>query len=276
VILTEARREFGGRVSLESNLPGLSEWARVRDWRLHQIGKLPQVSLYPESTMTVDDILEVAADYIVLATGAIWRKDGRGRSHRNAVAWPDDIAIKSVDDLLAGDLPMGEVLVYDDDWYYMAAQVAHRLALGGCRVTLATSASAIATWMRECNPADQQHLVDDLRSAGVELRVNQQVVTTTSGKLALHCSVSDRQEIIEPGCIVPVTEREPVDTLYTALLADGRLGPDRLTRIGDCLRPSIIADAVHSGHLFARSFDSDTISMKRDRVVIGETAIFQE
>ena len=33
VMLAEARRELGGRVALESRLPGLSSWGRVRDYR---------------------------------------------------------------------------------------------------------------------------------------------------------------------------------------------------------------------------------------------------
>jgi len=277
VILTDARRELGGRVSDESRLPGLIEWARIRDWRLHQISKLPQISLYPESPMTVDDVAEVAADHVILATGASWRKDGRGRSNRAGIGWPDRYVIKSVDDILAGNPATGtsisgEVLVYDDDWYYMAAQIAHLLALGGCRVTLATSAPAIADWMRESNGLDQQHLLQDLRAGDVALRVNQQLVITADGDIALLCSVTGKQEMVRGKTIVPVTEREPVDTLYAALLADGRLRADQVTRIGDCLRPSIIADAVYSGHLFARSFDSEPVAPKRDRVVIGDVA----
>ena len=34
------------RVSRESRLPGLAEWARVRDWRIGQIGKLPGVEVF--------------------------------------------------------------------------------------------------------------------------------------------------------------------------------------------------------------------------------------
>jgi dimethylamine/trimethylamine dehydrogenase len=47
---------------------------------------------------------------------------------------------------------------------------------------------------------------------------------------------------------------------------------DKVTRIGDCLRPSIIADAVFSGHLFARQFDSAPEAVRRDRVVIDQQA----
>ncbi len=32
VMLAEAEETMGGRVTLEARLPGLSEWARVRDW----------------------------------------------------------------------------------------------------------------------------------------------------------------------------------------------------------------------------------------------------
>jgi dimethylamine/trimethylamine dehydrogenase len=272
VLLTEARREMGGRVTREAGLPGFTEWARVRDWRLHQIGKIPNVTLYPESPMTVDDIIDVAADHIVLATGAQWRRDGQGRSNRVPLAWPSGVTIKSADDVMAGDRLSGDILVYDDDWFYMGPQVAHRLALQGCRVTLATSSASIADWMRESNLLDQVHLVQDLRNAGVQLRVNQQLVSTPEG-VGLYDIVGDHMAPIAAATLVLVTERAPVDDLYAALLSDGRLATDRLTRIGDCLRPSIIADAVYSGHLFARSFDSDLPAAKRDRVVIDQMSI---
>jgi dimethylamine/trimethylamine dehydrogenase len=205
----------------------------------------------------------------VLATGAQWRRDGQGRSNRTPLDWPTGVTIKSADDVMAGDPISGEVLVYDDDWFYMGPQVAHRLALSGCRVTLATSSASIADWMRESNLLDQVHLVHDLRAAGVQLRVNQHLVTTPDG-VSLHDAVSDQTMPVATPTIVLVTERAPVDDLYATLLADGRLAVDRLSRIGDCLRPSIIADAVYSGHLFARAFDSDLPPAKRDRVVIDE------
>ena len=61
VHLAESRKELGGRVSREARLPGLAEWARVRDWRLGQIRKLPQVNLYLDSAMSADDVLAFGA-----------------------------------------------------------------------------------------------------------------------------------------------------------------------------------------------------------------------
>ena len=74
VLLAEKTRQAGGRVSLESALPGLSEWARVRDYRLQKLSKLSNVELFFESELTLNDILEVNADHVVIATGAKWRK----------------------------------------------------------------------------------------------------------------------------------------------------------------------------------------------------------
>ena len=55
VMLAEARRELGGRVALESRLPGLSSWARVRDYRTGQIGRLPNVEVFLESRLSAAD-----------------------------------------------------------------------------------------------------------------------------------------------------------------------------------------------------------------------------
>ena len=80
-MLAEAGRELGGRVSLESRLPGLSEWARVRDYRMQQIARMACVDVYRESELDADDVLATEADHVVIATGATWRADGFGRTH---------------------------------------------------------------------------------------------------------------------------------------------------------------------------------------------------
>ena len=70
VILTDANREAGGRVDLESKLPNLTEWRRVIDWRLTQIQKIENIFFYPSSPMTAKDVLEAGAPHVILATGS--------------------------------------------------------------------------------------------------------------------------------------------------------------------------------------------------------------
>ena len=53
----------------ECRLPGLAAWGRVRDWRLLQIDKMPNVSLYLESDMTAETVAELGADHVLVATG---------------------------------------------------------------------------------------------------------------------------------------------------------------------------------------------------------------
>ncbi|MFQ5421829.1 MAG: FAD-dependent oxidoreductase, partial [Anaerolineae bacterium] len=144
VVLTEARQAVGGRVALESQLPGLSEWRRVMDWRLTQIEKLPNVAVYPGSEMTAADILEAGYADVILATGAEWRRDGVGRQRWQPVPGHDLAHVFTPDDMMAGRLPDGRVVIFDDDHYYMGGVLAELLADQGCHVTLLTPAPMIS------------------------------------------------------------------------------------------------------------------------------------
>ena len=77
VALLERERELGGRVRLESRLPGLSAWIRVVDYREHQLNNLDNVEVYRQSPVSVDDVLEFGFPHVVVATGATWRSRRR-------------------------------------------------------------------------------------------------------------------------------------------------------------------------------------------------------
>ena len=102
VMLAEASRTLGGRVGKESALPGLAEWRRVRDWRLSQIDKLPNVEVFPESRMGAADVFEVVADHVLVATGAIWTTDGIGRHRDLPIETAAGARVLSADRVLDG------------------------------------------------------------------------------------------------------------------------------------------------------------------------------
>jgi len=142
VTLAEARRELGGRVTLESRLPGLNQWNRVTEWRLNQIGKLPNVEFYLESVVDREQILEFSPDHVAIATGAKWRKDGVGRSLDDPIPGWEHEHVLTPDDIMAGATPSGgPVIVYDDDHYYMGGVIAEKLRKEGLDVTLVTPAN---------------------------------------------------------------------------------------------------------------------------------------
>ena len=84
VMLAEAQHTLGGRVSQESELPGLGEWARVRNYRVHEIQNMHNVDVYFDNLMDVEHVLAVEANHVVIATGASWLADGRGLYNKTA------------------------------------------------------------------------------------------------------------------------------------------------------------------------------------------------
>ena len=130
--LAEATRELGGRVTRESKLPGLSEWQRVRDYRLQQIDVMPNVEVFRESELSVDEVLAVEVDHIVFATGAVWRADGLGRSNLQPLTTLNPSAqIMTPDDVMAGYLPDGQTVIFDDDSFYMGGVIAEHVHMLG-------------------------------------------------------------------------------------------------------------------------------------------------
>ena len=74
VTVAEAREELGGRVTIESKLPGLATWARVRDYRTNLIQTMGNVDIYRGSPVSAQDVIDFGCDHVVIATGARWTR----------------------------------------------------------------------------------------------------------------------------------------------------------------------------------------------------------
>jgi dimethylamine/trimethylamine dehydrogenase len=258
VSLVEARRELGGRVALESRLPGLSEWRRVMDWRLTRIDKMPNVTAYPGSPMSAEDILESGIAHVIVAAGAQWCRDGVGRGRWHPIPGHDSPRVFTPDDLMADRLSDGRVILYDDDHYYMGGALAEWLARRGCEVTLATPAPLISAWTEYT--LEQERIQKRLMDLGVRFYTQHVPGAIHQDAVTLAHTISGAELDIPCDAVVLVTDRLPNDALYQALrpaLAEGKLSSLRV--IGDAEAPNIIAQAVFSGHLAAREFDEPPI-----------------
>ena len=250
VTLAEARRELGGRVTLESELPGLREWNRVRDWRLNQISKLENVEYFLESVVDRKQILEFAADRVVVATGATWRRDGLGRQHEEEIPGWQTPSVMTPDDVFGGRVPDGPVVVYDDDHYYLGGVIAEKLRGEGLEVTLVTPANEVSTWTHRT--AEQSVVQERILTVGIKLITGTSLSEIQSGGVLAECVYTGRAEEIPASTVVLVTSRVPQDDLYHSLRDE-----IDIERIGDCLAPGTIATAVYSGHKYAREMDED-------------------
>ncbi len=258
VVLTEARRELGGRVLAESQLPGLSEWRRVIDWRLTQIDKTPNITVYPGSPMSTDDILDAGFSDVIIATGAFWRRDGIGYSRWQPIPGHGLPHIFTPDDLMAGAVPQGDVLIYDDDHYYMGSLLAESLVHMGKQVALVTPALQVAHWSQYT--LEQDRIQKQLVRLGVDLLTRYVLSEITDEVIKVTNTVSGADQEIICDSVVLVTDRIPNDVLYDELkpaFTNNRLAS--LNIIGDAEAPHIIAQAIYSGHLMARQFNSPPV-----------------
>src|SRR5580693_802316 len=137
VTLVEAGHAFGGRLTFETRLPGLATWGRVLDYRLGRLNAMPNIEMYLDSPVGVDEIIELAPDRVVAATGARWTRLlystmelPLGQLDHPEVFTPDDVA--------AGRVPEGPTLIFDFDNYYMGGVLTEHLAGLGIPVRYAT------------------------------------------------------------------------------------------------------------------------------------------
>jgi dimethylamine/trimethylamine dehydrogenase len=253
VILAEKRNEFGGRVTLESRLPGLSEWARVRDYRIHQIGKLAAVETYLDSNMTVGDVLETGVDHVVIATGASWRCDGIGRTHFRPIPGSGLPHVYGGDAIFVETVISGPAVVYDDDGTYLGSAIAERLRMVGHSVTLVTPHADVARWT--AYTLEQHKIRERLVELGIGIVTHAVLSAILADSVRLVHGNSSKISELSAASVILLTSRQPNDALYRDLEEAGDerdlAGIKTVMRIGDCLSPNLIAAAVFSGRRYA-------------------------
>ena len=240
------------------------------DWRIKKIGKMKNVSVYPSSPMTAEEILESGTKNIILATGATWKRDGVGRTLWKPIAGHNLENVFSPDDLMENKLPTGNVVIYDDDHYYIGGVLAELLATNGCSVTLVTPAPMVSHWTQFT--LEQERIQHKLMKLGVKLYPQTVLSEIRKDSVLLSNTISEDEIELPHDGVVLVTDKVSNDSLYYELkpsLEEGKLNSLRL--IGDAEAPNIIAQAVFAGHLAAREFDEEKIEgtpFKVERVKI--------
>ena len=261
VILADASDYWGGRVTLESKLPGLAEWSRVRDWRIWQLQQVPNAELYLKSKLTSEDLLSYGVENIVLATGASWRADGVGRIHRAPLKYLNSNRILTPDDVMAGklldDMSKGPIVIFDDDRFYMGSVLAEVAVKTGRKVVFISSTPTVSAWSE--NTLEQSRIQSKLMNLNIEIITSHKLCNHQDKQLSISCLFTEKILQIECETLILVTSRIPNDILWRELSTKKDtwkdMGIETVTRIGDCLQPGLIAMAVQSGHKFVRTVE---------------------
>ena len=274
VVAVEATRTLGGRVASEATLPGLSTWRRVVDYRVGQIDRLPNVELYRESEMDVDEALGYGFDHICVATGAIWRGDGVGRWHTRTMPIDAAMQVLTPDQVLAGALPTGRrVVVFDDDHYYLGGAIAEQLAGQGYVVEIVTTEPLVSAWT--VYTKEQRRIHRRLLDAGVGIRTHEAVTRIDADAAEVASVVTGTLSRVECDAVILVTSRTPRDGLARDLVAAEERWADAglisVRAIGDALAPSTIASAVWWGRRYAEELDEPpalTVPFRRETISV--------
>ena len=257
VTLAEKAPEFGGRLRFETSLPGLATWGRVRDYRLYALQKMGNVNLYSNSEMGVDEVLGLGHQRVAIATGARWTQAlyssleiPKGELKGPGVYTPDDLA--------AGKVPRGPILVYDFDNYYLGGAIAESLAGQGMSVTYATPAGHASAWTIMAN--EQPFVHQNLHKLGVDITTQALLDSFEAGLATLSNIFTGELSTLEVSSVVIVGLRLPADDLYQSLCDREAqwqgAGIESVERIGDAFAAGALVHAVHSGHAWSRGLDN--------------------
>jgi dimethylamine/trimethylamine dehydrogenase len=244
----------------------------VADYRILQLQKSTRVDIYRDSRLSAEDVLGFGFAHVLLATGATWRSDGTGRTHHRAIEGLQHRPVYTPDDLMAGRLPQGEVLIFDDETFYMGGVLAELLVQKGCKVSLVTPFAVVSPWAQ--NTMEQGRIQARLLELGVTLLTNQRLQALDGEGALLACGYTERISRLATDAVVLVTERSPNEQLLLDLQANPAAlhdaGIKTLRAIGDCHAPGIIASAVYHGHLAARELEEseEAIAFRRERIIV--------
>lgn len=272
VLLAEERTELGGRVTREARLPGLAAWARVRDYRVQQIVQMPNVEVFLDSRMDVDEIAETGCTLVAVATGSTWRRDGTGRHLVQPVPAAADACVLTPDDIMAGATVSGHAVIYDDDHFYMGSVIAEALARQGCTVTVVTPAAQFAAFTQMS--LELRHIQRRMAELGVEIVPLHAIERVDRGGVAICDVFGQARREIACDAVVMVAGQSPNDGLHRRLREAGT--DARVVAIGDCVAPATIASAVFAGHKFARDLglgDTDVVPFLREDVALSPNTV---
>jgi dimethylamine/trimethylamine dehydrogenase len=248
VTLIEANSYLGGAFELWTRLPGREAYRDAIEWWKRELQRL-HVTIELSTRATVESVLRYNPDAVLLATGARYSRAGRGfhseleihGSDREFVFTPEQILDRS-------KLPLGKVLILDDEGLQTGMGIAEWLASRGADVEFLTP-NFLPVSSRVMAAQEGQPMVKRLRAAGGRISTMSYIKEIGDHTVIVEdVHGGGSRTIADVEAIVLTTSRIPVNDLEVGL--DGHV--KQLFTIGDALAPRVWAASTFEGHKFAR------------------------
>ena len=258
VAIADSNKELGGRINMESKLPGMTSYKRVVDYRVNQINQLSNVDVFLDNTLSPDDVLELGFDHVVTATGSAWQPSIMDEKSAPVLIDKTD-TIFTPENVLNGCELKSPVIIFDFDYYYMGGLMAEYIKDLGHEVTIITPFDKVSPWSFNSNEIDEIQLRLQEKDIRVITQCRIKKVKDSSVKL-IH-KVSHEETDIDRGSLVLVGYRKQNDSLFSDLNSREedlkKSGIKSLQNIGDSNAPGAVVHAVFAGHLYANTFDQE-------------------
>jgi 2,4-dienoyl-CoA reductase (NADPH2) len=244
VTVLEKTDRIGGGVANWGRLPGRESMRTLPNYFSVQLKNLG-VDLRLNTAATAQDVLALAPDVVVVATGSRYDPQGVLPTSQRPLEGHDLPHVVTPDAIFGGGKLSGKVVIVDDEGYHTASGLAEQLAADGCEVVYVT---------RKLTPAASLglaigYVARRLHEKGVKVAAGRYVTAISADGVSMVEPISGAVET-EGGVrhVVLSTSRVPVDSLFHEL--DGKA--PYVYQIGDALAPRSLRDVIYEGHRFGR------------------------
>lgn len=252
VILAEAQDELGGCVNVARRAPRRGGIGDIVDWLSREVSRLG-VEVRTGTYVEAEDVMRIAPDVVIVATGSSPRMDGRQCLSPGQVVAGMGLphVLSSHDVLLAPrERDFGEhALVFDDAGHYEAIAVAEFLVDRGVAVTFATSHARFAPGVEDSLSAEPA--LERLAQGRFRLETYARLLSVESRRATLVHRYGGASFTVDADSVVFVSHNASHRDLIDAL----EDWPGRVIPVGDARSPRYLQTAIREGHLAARGID---------------------
>ncbi|HWI71029.1 MAG TPA: FAD-dependent oxidoreductase [Baekduia sp.] len=248
VQLYERSDSLGGQVRFITAVNSRKDYESVTRYLTHQMGRLGvDVQLGREAS--ADDIRAAGADAVVIATGAKGQRTGWSSSTptRETMPGADEPHVKTVFDVFQDPDTIGQrVLIVDEFGDLEPTMIAEYLADLGRDVEIATRQPYVAVNMPD--PYSFEPLASRLQERNVRWTGFIAVDSVAGGRATGSNEMTAEPFERDVDTVVLSMGKQADDDLYFALKGT----VPSLYRIGDCVAPRRVTDAVYEGEVVGR------------------------